>query len=107
MVIPEIVEYKGVKYTVTAIADKAAKGNKKLRTLTIGGTVVTIGKGAFNGCTKLSSIRINAESLKSIGKNAFRNVNKNVEVAIAGGIYNSIKKLVTAATNRKPTFRKL
>ena len=45
LTIPAAVKVKGVTYKVTAISDKAFKGNKKLTTVTIGSNVV-IGGGS-------------------------------------------------------------
>ena len=42
---------------VTAIADKAFKGNKKLTTVTIGKNIKTIGKNAFASCAKLKTVK--------------------------------------------------
>lgn len=55
-VIPETVTHDGVDYTVTAIENEAFKDNTALTAVTIPETVVTIGDGAFAGCTGLTAI---------------------------------------------------
>ncbi len=70
--IPDTVRDKnGVVYRVTAVAKKALKGNKKVKTLAVGKYVVTIGDYAFANCTKLTKVTIKSTSLTQIGKFAF------------------------------------
>ena len=76
LTIPATVKVKGVTYKVTAVSDKAFKGNKKLTTVTIGSNVTKIGKEAFSGCKNLKKITVAAGKLKTIGKNAFKGINK-------------------------------
>ena len=54
------VKVKYVTYKVTAVSDKAFKGNKKLTTVTIGSNVTKIGKEAFSGCKNLKKITVTA-----------------------------------------------
>lgn len=111
--IPATVTVRGVKYKVTKIADNAFKGNKKLKTVTIGSNVKSIGKNAFSGCTsltkvtigknvtaigskafykckKLKSITIQSKKIKTIGKHAFKGINKKASFTLKGT--NSTKK---------------
>ena len=61
--IPESVEYNGVTYSVTKVANKAFANCKSLESISIPGTVVEIGKTRsfsclpFDGCTALKSVR--------------------------------------------------
>ena len=55
-VIPEIVTYDGLDYTVTTINYGAFIDNTVLMTVTIPKTVEIIGDGAFAGCSNLSAI---------------------------------------------------
>lgn len=91
--IPKTVKIGNVKYTVTAIEDKAFKGYTKMTKVSIGANVKTIGKSAFSGdkklktvsggkglvtikdsafekCTKLTKITLN-KKVKTIGKKVF------------------------------------
>lgn len=54
--IPETVNHDGTDYTVTAINNNAFKDHVALTTVSIPETVVTIGDGAFAGCSNLSAI---------------------------------------------------
>ena len=72
--IPDTVELDGVAYKVTGIADRAFKGNQKLKKITIGKYVASIGKGAFNGCTSLKNIVVQSKTLTEIGDYALKNI---------------------------------
>ena len=84
LTIPATVKVKGVTYKVTAISDKAFKGNKKLTTVTIGSNVTKIGKEAFSGCKNLKKIAVTAGKLKTISKNAFKGINKKATITVKG-----------------------
>ena len=84
LTIPSTVKVNGVTYKVTAISDKAFKGNKKLTTVTIGSNVTKIGKEAFSGCKNLKKITVTAGKLKTISKNAFKGINKKATITVKG-----------------------
>ena len=84
LTIPATVKVKGVTYKVTAITDKAFKGNKNLTTVTIGSNVTKIGKEAFSGCKNLKKITVTAGKLKTISKNAFKGINKKATITVKG-----------------------
>lgn len=77
LVIPATVKINKKTYKVTAIADNAFKGNKKIKKVTIGKNITTIGKNAFNGCNKLKTIEVRSKKIKKVGKNAFKGIVKN------------------------------
>ena len=91
--IPDTVILYGKKYKVTAIGAGAFKSNKKLKSVTIGKYVKSIGKKAFCGDSKLKTVIIKSKLLKSskIGKSAFKVVKKNVVFKVPA----SKKKLYT------------
>ena len=68
--IPATVTVDGVTYKVTAIDDYAFKNNKKLKKITIGSNIITIGKQAFYGCKNLKTVTI-GKSVKTIKDRAF------------------------------------
>jgi hypothetical protein len=68
--IPATVKIGGKVFKVTAVGASAFKGNKTLKTVTIGKNVTTIGSNAFYKCKKLSSVTIPATVTK-IGAKAF------------------------------------
>ena len=84
LTIPATVKVKGVTYKVTAVSNKAFKGNKKLTTVTIGSNVTKIGKEAFSGCKNLKKITVTAGKLKTISKNAFKGINKKATITVKG-----------------------
>ncbi len=114
--IPSKVKYKGKTYKITAIAGNAFKNNKKLKAVTIGDNIKTIGDKSFYGCTKLKKIvigknvttigskafygckrlnriRIRSVKLKKIGKDAFKKISK--------------KPIVWAPEKKIKTYKKL
>lgn len=92
--IPATVELGGVKYKVTKIAANAFKGEKKIKTVTIGKNVKTIGKSAFYGCSKLKTISFSGGAVKSIGKKAFTKINSKAVITVSSSSYTSYKKLL-------------
>lgn len=84
LTIPATVKVKGVTYKVTAISDRAFKGNKKLTTVTIGSNVTKIGIGAFYGCKNLKKITVTAGKLTTINRSVFKGVKKNVTISVKG-----------------------
>ncbi|MEE0923689.1 MAG: leucine-rich repeat domain-containing protein [Paludibacteraceae bacterium] len=75
--IPETVTYNGATYSVVSIGSGAFYGCSSLKSVTIGNNVISIGEGAFWDCTSLTSVTIGS-SVMGIGLDAFRNT----------GIYN-------------------
>ncbi|MBR4758525.1 MAG: leucine-rich repeat domain-containing protein, partial [Lachnospiraceae bacterium] len=108
--IPATITVGGVTYQVTAIADKAFKGNKKIKKVTIPNTVVSIGKSAFENCTALTTLTIKGTKLASIGQSAFKNCKalkkvtfpKNVK-SVGKQAFSGCKKLKTIVVKNKKT----
>ena len=71
LTIPATIQANGKTYNVTAIKASAFKGMKKLTTVTIGKNVKTIGKNAFASCVKLKKVTGGA-ALTTIGEAAFK-----------------------------------
>ena len=84
LTIPATVKVKGVTYKVTAISDRAFKGNKKLTTVTIGSNVTKIGIGAFYGCKNLKKITVTAGKLTTINRSVFKGIKKNATITVKG-----------------------
>lgn len=94
--IPDTVTYNNQKYSVTSIEKAAMKNNRKLKSLTIGANVKTIGVSAFQGCKNLNVIKIKSKNLSksSIKSNAFKNVKKTVKVYIPKKKYAAYKGIL-------------
>ena len=70
LVIPETVTNAAKIYSVTSIGDGAFNENTGLTSVKIGNLVTSIGEYAFNNCTGLTSVTI-GNSVTSIGECAF------------------------------------
>ncbi|MGN0394804.1 MAG: leucine-rich repeat protein [Coprococcus sp.] len=68
----------GVKVKVVSIADRAFENNSKIEKVTIGKNVKIIGKNAFSGAKRLSSVSFKGKGLTTIGANAFKKTNIKV-----------------------------
>ena len=95
--IPTTIKIKDATYKVTEISTNAFKNNRKLKKVVIGQNIVRIGKNAFYGCKKLTSITIKSSrlTLKNIGKNAFKNTSPKATVKVPKkqkALYNQILK---------------
>ena len=78
----DTVTARGTTYKVTEIADGACKGNAQIKSLTIGNSVTGIGNEAFSGCRKLKKVTISANKNLSLGKNAFKKINKKATIKV-------------------------
>ncbi|MBD5465769.1 MAG: leucine-rich repeat protein [Lachnospiraceae bacterium] len=80
--IPSTITIDKQKFKVTEIGEKAFYGCKKLKNVSIGKHIVKIRKSAFAKCPKLKTIKIQSLSLKSVGKNAFKEISKNATISV-------------------------
>ncbi len=80
--IPSTVTINGEKVKVTGIANNAFKKAKKLKKVTIGANITTIGKKAFAGCRKLKKVTVKSKKLTKVGKKAFKGINKNAVIKV-------------------------
>ena len=71
LVIPEMVEYEGITYTVTAIQNRAFYHCTGLESLTLGKYLKNIGVQSFEGCTGLRGDIYIPNSVNYIGSSAF------------------------------------
>ena len=93
--IPKTVTIDGVKYQVTAIADKAFSGNKNVTKIVIPDQITTIGTKAFSNCSNLKVIVIKSTKLTSrnIDTKAFAGIAKDVVIRIPEKKLAAYKKL--------------
>ena len=80
--IPATVKYNGMTFKVTSINKKALRKQTKLKSVTIGKNVKSIGANAFDGDKKLAKIKFSGTAIKSIGKNAFKGIKKNATFTV-------------------------
>ena len=76
------IQANGKKYKVTGIAGKAFNKRKKLKKVTIGKNIRTIGKEVFRGCDKLDTVVIKTTRLTSstVRDKAFKGVSKKAKI---------------------------
>lgn len=99
--IPAQISQSGYRFRVTAIADRAFKNCRKLRTAVIGREVTAIGKNAFQGCRKLTRMTIKTKKLKRVGKNAFKGVSAKIRVKVPKKRKKAYFRLLRAKEIRK------
>ncbi len=63
--VPDTISYAGQTYKVTAIAKKAFYGMSKLKKVTVGVNVTSIGASAFGKCRKLKTLVVKSTILKA------------------------------------------
>ena len=78
---------------MTGIAANALKKNTKVKKVTIGENVKSIGASAFNGCKYLKTITIKSKKLETVGKNALKSINKNATIKVPKSKLSAYKKL--------------
>lgn len=80
----DTVPYNGKTYKIVEIANNAFGGcKKKLKKVTIGVNVETIGKNAFKGCNKLNTVTVkNKSKLKKIAPGAFKKTAKGISIKL-------------------------
>ena len=85
VIIPSSVTYNGTIYSVTSIDDYAFYGCTGLTSVTIGNSVIEIGKGAFHFCTKLTSVTM-GNSVTLIGEYAFKDCSNMIVISIPNSV---------------------
>ena len=92
---------------VQTIEEDAFKNCQKLKSVIIGKGLKKIEAKAFYGDRNLKKITINSKKLNSVGKNAFRNLNKKCVVKVPDTKLAAYQKLfIKGGAMRKVTFRK-
>ena len=105
IIVPNTVTINGITYKVTSIAPGACKRNKKLKKVTIGTNVKEIGKKAFYGCTKLTTVNCKSKVLSKIGASVFQGDKKLTKITLKTTL---LKKTSTVGKNAfKGTSAKL
>lgn len=84
LIIPEEVSYKGDKYAITGISEKAFNGCEVLKRV-VGPTIQIIKESAFEGCANLSSVTF-SDQLKEVEKRAFYSCTTLSEVSLGNNV---------------------
>ncbi len=94
--IPNTITIDGIKYKVTGIAKNAFKGCTKLKKVTIGKNIATIGTKAFYGCRNLKTIKIKTTNLKlgKVGKKAFKGIHAKAMIKVPKKKYKSYRTIL-------------
>ena len=103
--IPDAITVDGITYKVTSISAKALAGNKKIKKITVGKNVTSIGKNAFSNCKNLKTIIIKTTALKSVGKNAIKGINSKATIKVPKKQLKVYKKLFGKKTGFKMSIK--
>ncbi len=91
--IPAKVNYNGYKYKVTALKAGSLKGAKKLKKVTIGANIKSIGAKTFFKCKKLKKVTVKSKKIKSVGAAAFKGATKKAVIKVPKAKYKAYKKM--------------
>ncbi len=98
VVIPATVKYKNFTYKVEYIGKSAFAGMNKLKKVIIGSNIKKISKNAFNNCSKLKTITFSGKNKSiSIGKNAFKDINKKATFNIKKRVFTAYRKKIKSS----------
>lgn len=98
--LPAAVKFNGMSFQVTEIGKKAFRKQTKLKSVTVGKYVKTIGANAFQGDKKLAKIKFSGTAIKSIGKNAFQGIKKNAVFQVKKSKKTYYNKLIKKAKTK-------
>ncbi|WP_026490894.1 leucine-rich repeat protein [Butyrivibrio sp. XPD2002] len=96
--VPDSVVYSGYTMNVTDIAPFFIRGNKKVKNVTVGKNVTTIGKQAFWNCKKLKKVKIKSTKVTSFGRKAFGKDAKDFYVKTPKSSKKNYEKLFTKSS---------
>lgn len=80
--VPSTISYHGFSYKVASIRSDAFKNNKKIKSITIGKNVTSMGSNVFYGCKNLKKITIKTTKLKKVGSKSLKGVNKKAVIKV-------------------------
>lgn len=99
--VPATVKIKGKTFKVTAIGAKVWKNDKTLQSITIGKNVTSIGAEAMSGAKNLKKITVKGTVLKTVGKNALKNIYAKAVISVPKSKKASYKKLFSGKGQKK------
>lgn len=103
--IPNTVEINGIKFRVTAIGKSAFKGCKKVTSITIGKYISKINSSAFQSCKKLKKVKVKSSFIKKIGKNAFKGIHAKAKITVPKKQLAKYKKIFKSTQGIKKTMK--
>ncbi len=108
--IPATVKINGKSYKVIQIDTNAFKNCTKLKQITIGTNVASIGKNAFQGCKKLGKVTLKGTKLKNIKSGAFKKTSSKMTVKAPKKLKKSqrtalLKKMKKAGMSKKAKIK--
>lgn len=80
--IKKTVKILGVTCKITAVGTKVFKNCRSLKKVIVGENVVTIGKQAFAGCSKLKTISVKSKKIKTVYSKAFKGIYKKAVIKV-------------------------
>lgn len=80
--IPDKVTISGKTYKVTGVSTNAFSGCKRLKKVTVGKNVSSIGNKAFHNCKTLKTVVIKSTAMGKVGKNALKGINAKAVVKV-------------------------
>ena len=98
--IPQVIDYKGVEYTVTSIGNNAFYECSALTDVTIPETVKAIHSHAFSHCDSLTALNL-PDTLETIDNGAFEFCSKLSEVNIPDSVISFGKSVFHGCTGLK------
>lgn len=91
----------GKKFKVTEIGSSAFFGCGNVTSVSVGANVSKISAKAFYNCKKLKKITISSTKLKSVGKNALKNISAKAKIKVPKKKLNAYKKLFKSKGQKK------
>ncbi|MGN0277696.1 MAG: leucine-rich repeat protein, partial [Hominisplanchenecus sp.] len=82
VVIPATVKLDGYTFRVTEISANAFRNCKKLKSLTMGKNVASIGKKAFYKCARLKTVTFKGTKAPKIGRQAFKGIQAKCRITV-------------------------
>ena len=89
--IKDTISYKGNKFKITEVSNKAFTGNDNITKVTIGRNVTKIGKCAFNECENLKKLVIKGKNVK-FKRKAFKGTNSELKAYVPAAKLKTYKK---------------
>ena len=92
--VPSVVTIGNYKYKVTEVGKYAFKNNKKITSVVIEKNVTKINASAFYGAKNLKKITVKSKVLKSVGKNAFKNIHAKASIKVPSSKLKKYKQIM-------------